>query len=260
MITKKINGISFITSQWPLREEQPTVVFVHGAGGSSLFWRAQVRGLTDEVNAVAVDLPGHGQSAGSGMSTIGDYAAKVAEFLTSNRFPAPILCGHSMGGAIVLQLLLGNQNLCRGGIVINSGAKLKVAPEILEMIQDDYDGYTAWLGKFAVAARTDQAIVRAIIAEAGECASEVAFNDFRACNGFDVIARLEEIHLPVLVLTGGEDQLSPVKYGEFLEEQIGQALRKHIAHAGHMSPVEKPNEVNEAILEFVLSIPNIFNH
>lgn len=259
MITKQINGISFITSQWPFREDGPTVVFIHGAGSSSLFWQAQVRGLADVVNTVAVDLPGHGQSAGSGMSAIDGYAATVAEFIASNRVPAPILCGHSMGGAITLQLLLDNQERYRGGIVINSGAKLKVAPAILEMIQDDYHGYTVSLGKFAVAARTDQAIVKAIITAAEECAPEVTFNDFIACNGFDVIARLDEIRVPILVLTAEEDQLSPVKYGEFLAERIDQARRIHIAHAGHLLPVEKPDEINKAIIEFVHSIPDIFH-
>src|SRR5690606_33345481 len=46
-----------------LQPDQPTVVFVHGAGGSSLTWIYQIRALRKRLNCVAIDLPGHGKSA-----------------------------------------------------------------------------------------------------------------------------------------------------------------------------------------------------
>ncbi|GAH25730.1 unnamed protein product, partial [marine sediment metagenome] len=59
---------------WPLDTEKSTIVFIHGSGGSANYWKAQVQGLSERVNTVAVDLPGHGRSGKNGKNTIADYA------------------------------------------------------------------------------------------------------------------------------------------------------------------------------------------
>jgi pimeloyl-ACP methyl ester carboxylesterase len=53
------------------------------------------------------------------------------------------------------------------------------------------------------------------------------------------------------VVTAEEDKLTPPKVGEFLEKSIRTASRIHITDAGHLVPVEKPEETNQAILRFL---------
>jgi len=64
--------VAFTCGRWPFDPERSTLIFIHGAGESSLLWNAQVEGLTDRVNTVALDLPGHGRSHGSARQTVQD--------------------------------------------------------------------------------------------------------------------------------------------------------------------------------------------
>jgi pimeloyl-ACP methyl ester carboxylesterase len=80
---------------------------------------------------------------------------------------------------------------------------------------------------------------------------KVTYGDFQACNQFNVIERLDEIRVPVLVISAEDDKLTPPKYARFLEDGIPNATRKHIHDAGHIAPMEKPQEVNQAIIAFL---------
>ncbi|MCP4113996.1 MAG: alpha/beta fold hydrolase [Desulfobacteraceae bacterium] len=250
MIEKQINGITFLTGTWPLSSDRPTLVFIHGAGDSSFFWKHQIKGLSDMINVIGIDLPGHGRSSSPGMASIAEYAGIVAGVMHDAQIPSPIPCGISMGGAITLQLLLDGKAGCKAGIVINSGAKLKVMPMIFDMIENDFPGYVNSIGAFAVSQKTDKRQMAFVIDGLSKTPPEVIGNDFKACNSFDVIERLEEISVPVLVMTADEDNLTPSKYGEFLAGNIKGAVHVGIRDAGHLSPVEKPDDVNAAIHNF----------
>ena len=134
MEDRKADGIGFIAGKWPLDPKEATIVFIHGAGGSSNFWQAQIEGLAERVNTVAVDLPGHGRSDGNGCSSIEDYSRAMVNFMRAVKVPRPIPCGISLGGAIVQQLLLDYPDFFEVAILISTGSRLKVAPEIFATV------------------------------------------------------------------------------------------------------------------------------
>lgn len=251
MMQRETNGIAYITSGWPLDEAKPTLIFIHGAGGSHVLWQGQVDGLEGNANAVAIDLPGHGDSKGDGMGTIEDYARAVAEFTRAIKAPKPVPCGLSMGGAITQQLLLDHPDSCRAGILIGTGARLRVQPMILKTIEEDFSGYVDSFLTFAASEKTDPERLRPMAEATARGNPQVALGDFKACDAFDVMERLPSIEVPILVITSEEDKLTPPKYGIFLEETIKTASRVHIQDAGHLVPAEKPDEVNQVILDFL---------
>jgi pimeloyl-ACP methyl ester carboxylesterase len=251
MIEHTIQGIHFTAGQWPLRAESPTVIFIHGVGNSSILWKAQVEGLAANMNAVAIDLPGHGESIGNGMDKITDYARAVAEFIDEIHAPSPIPCGLSMGGAITLQLLLDGSRRYKAGIIINSGVRLKVMPFVFDLIKSDYQGFANSMITSCISAKTDTSKLQELITESRKSNPGIVYNDLLACNRFDVADRLHEITVPSLVLTAEEDKLTPEKFGRYLAEHIADSQIFHVMEAGHMSPVEKPEEVTQAIREFV---------
>lgn len=251
MVRREADGIAYISSGWPLDEAKPTLIFIHGAGGSNVLWHGQVDGLAGKVNAVAIDLPGHGASKGDGMGTIEDYARAVAEFTRAIEAPKPVPCGLSMGGAITQQLLLDHPDVCRAGILIGTGARLRVQPLILKTIQEDFSAYIDSFLAFAASEKTDPERLRPMAEATAQGKPEVALGDFKACDAFDVMERLPSIEVPVLVITSEEDKLTPPKYGIFLEETIKTASRVHIQDAGHLVPAEKPDEVNQVIIDFL---------
>ncbi len=251
MQERKTNGIGYLAGDWPLDPEKCTIVFIHGAGGSSLFWQAQVEGLAARANTLAIDLPGHGKSDGEGKDNVAEYARVVANFMQEINVPNPIPCGLSMGGAITQQLLLDYPDLVTAGILISTGSRLKVAPAIFEIIAKNYSDYVDMVCSFAASEKTNPGLLAPFKEEIARCKPEVAHSDFRACDRFDVTDRLSAIDVPVLVVTAEDDKLTPPKYGEALEKGIKNANRVHIIDAGHIVPMEKSDAINTAILKFL---------
>ena len=79
----------------------------------------------------------------------------------------------------------------------------------------------------------------------------VTIGDFTACDGFDVMDRIGQVRLPVLVIVGEDDELTPPKYAEFLARAIPGARLARIPRAGHYVSLEQPDEVNHAIRSFL---------
>jgi pimeloyl-ACP methyl ester carboxylesterase len=157
----------------------------------------------------------------------------------------------SIGGAIVQQLLLDFADRFEAGILIGTGARLKVLPAIFKAIKNDYTGFVEMAGKLAASENTDAHVSQPFRDDLIKCKPEVTYGDFQACNEFNVIERLHEISFPVLIISAEDDKLTPPKYARFLEDGIPDAARTHIHDAGHIAPLEKPREVNQAILEFL---------
>jgi pimeloyl-ACP methyl ester carboxylesterase len=242
---------AFTCGRWPLDPGRATLIFIHGNGQSSRLWHAQVEGLRDRGNTVALDLPGHGRSGGAARRRVEDYAAGVIDFITAIAVPSPIPCGLSLGGAITQQLLLDHPACVRAGIIISSGARLRVLPSLFEMIAAGMPAYVEAIGRLGFSEKTPPSVKRPLLEDSLNARPEVVQGDFHACDGFDAMQRLGAIRAPVLVISAEDDQLTPPRYGEFLERHIPNAVRAHILDAGHFVPIEKPSEVNAAIIRFL---------
>jgi pimeloyl-ACP methyl ester carboxylesterase len=255
MISNTTDGIYYVSGHWPIDELKPTIIFIHGSGGSHVLWNNQVEALSPFANTIALDLPGHGQSKGEGKDNIPDYADVVRHFIESLGIDQPIPCGLSIGGAIALQLLIDKKQSYRGGILINTGARLKVMPMIFDTIKKDYNASIEATKLFAISEKTNPEKVEPLIEEMRKCGSETAYNDFKACDGFNVMEGLSSVDIPVLVMTAEDDKLTPPKYGLYLAEHIPQSSMAEISEAGHLSPLENGEKVNEAIIDFLKSLP-----
>ena len=252
MEKREAGGIGFISGQWPLDPEKPTLIFIHGAALINIFWELQVKPLAEIANTIAIDLPGHGKSRSPGKKSIVDYAQSVLDFISLINAPQPVIpCGLSMGGAITQQLLIDNPDFFTAGILMNTGARLRVMPAIFEAVEKDYGSFVKMLCDTAISKKSDAEKLSVKIKELTKCRPDVALGDFRACDNFDVVEKLGLIEVPVLVLAANHDNITPFKYGTFLERNIKNASLVTIKDAGHLSPIEKPDKVSEAIRDFL---------
>ncbi|HBB15898.1 MAG TPA: alpha/beta hydrolase [Syntrophus sp. (in: bacteria)] len=243
--------IAYVAGRWPLDPGKPTVLFIHGAGGSSALWENQVDSLAEHANTIAIDLPGHGKSSGPGLDRVEDYGAAVTNFIEKTGISAPIPCGLSLGGAIVLQLLLEHKTDFKAAILANTGARLRVQPFVFEAIKNDYKGYLNAVPAFAASGKTDPAKLASFMTESAKCPPEVAHGDFTACDRFNVTEKLSSITTPVLILTAEDDKLTLPKYGSYMKEHITNASIAEIKDAGHLSPIEQPEAFNRAVIEYL---------
>ena len=186
MPTFIINGekLHYHHHRGALQPKAPPLVLVHGAGGNLMHWPGELRRLPDH-EVYALDLPGHGRSGGPGRTEIGAYAEVVREFADALKLPAFVLGGHSMGGAIALEFALRYGGRLAGLILVGTGARLRVAPEILAGMQNDIEGTTALLAAWAHGTHVDPNLQRIYLRRLREVDPQVLADDFLACDAFD---------------------------------------------------------------------------
>ena len=229
------------------------LVFVHGAGGSHQIWLHQVNALR-QVNAYAPDLPGHGRSGNEGRGSIGEYGDLIIAFLDVLGIEKAVISGHSMGGAIALDLALRYPERTGGLVLVCTGARLRVTPLILDGIRQDFQGTVSLIGQFAYGPNAPPEVVRLGQEQMARTPTEVLYHDFAACDAFDVRDRLAEIHCPTLVISATADRLTPLKYGDYLQKHITGARLTVIEDAGHMVMLERPMQVTQAIQDFLTDL------
>ncbi|MBN1102319.1 MAG: alpha/beta hydrolase [Deltaproteobacteria bacterium] len=237
-------------------EREPSLVFVHGAGGDATIWDDQAAFFRGKHRVFCMELPGHGDSSGDGEDSISAYVdwvrGAIEVGLPSERI---VLAGHSMGGAIALHFALNPPPALQGIVLLGSGARLGVMPAIFKMLKNDPEAFYGTIDMSAFAPSASAEIRQKVNRSIRACPPGVTLKDFRGCNGFDIRDRLREIALPSLIVCGQEDRLTPVKYSGYLHEHIPGSRLVLIPHAGHMVMAEKAEAVNEALEEFVAGLP-----
>lgn len=230
--------------------QPPPLVLVHGAGGTHMHWPGELRRLPGRV-VYAVDLPGHGESGGSGSSTISDYAEVVRAFADQLNLPPFVLGGHSMGGAIAQEVALRYGGRLAGLLLVGTGAKLRAAPQVLTGILNDPEGTAALLAEWTHASATDPNMLRLYARRLKDVPPQVVHGDFSACDIFDRRADVASITVPTLIITGEADRMTPVKHAEYLRDQIMGSQLVVVPGAGHMVALEQPGAVAAAVVEFL---------
>ncbi len=234
----------------------PDLILVHGAGGNHTQWPAELRRLP-RANVYALDLPGHGRSAGKGRTRIDDYADTVHLFAQALGLECASMAGHSMGGAIAQMLALSRPAWLEGVILIACGPRLEIDPTILDQLRPR-DGSAK---DFAAAIETvcqqaygplatRQVIRRGCQQLLGEDQA-VIYGDYIACSTFDTTAHVSAISVPVLIISGTADQITSPAHARQLRDLIPGAQLTEIKDAGHMVMVEKPAETADAVLRFL---------
>jgi pimeloyl-ACP methyl ester carboxylesterase len=234
--------------------DAPTLVLIHGAGGSHLHWPRELRRLPN-ATVYALDLPGHGRSDGPGCDAILDYATTVIALLDRTHTERAVLAGHSMGGAISLMTALTHPQRVAGLVLIGTGARLRVAPEVLEGIFRDFDLAIDLITRWAWAEGATEELTRLGRQTLAETPPDILRGDYSACNAFDVMERLGEITAPTLVVAGTADPLTPHKYGAYLAQHIPDARLVTVEGGGHMMALEQPGVVAEAVVDFIRELP-----
>lgn len=227
-----------------------SVVLIHAAAGSHLDWPLQLRHLPG-VTVFAIDLPGHGRSQGPFRSSIDQYAGDVMALIAALKLDNVVLVGHSMGGAIVQNIGLWRPAEVIKLVLLSTGARLRVMPEVLDGILSDYEVTVKGLSNFLWSDEAPdelRALGRKTLLNSQP---EIVHADYSACNRFDNMDRLGDIQLPTLVICGTKDKMTPLKYSQYLAEKIPHSRLEVIGGGGHMVALEQPERVADAISRFL---------
>jgi pimeloyl-ACP methyl ester carboxylesterase len=203
------------------------------------------------MEVLLVDLPGHGNSPGDGCDSVEEYADEIYGVIERLDVGRCYIAGHSLGGAIAMSLALSHHDVVKGVVLIGTGAKLKVLPQILEDIKKNKENTINDIVSLAFSKEASSALKKDSFDEMMRCRADVIYKDFNACDRFNMMDSISSFKTPALIICGTEDSLTPPKYSRYLDEAMGDSRLVLIGGAGHMVMREKPEEVNRAIGEFV---------
>lgn len=228
------------------------LLLIHGAGGQARAWPPQLRRLPGQP-VFAVDLSGHGESAAPGRSCISDYAADLVALKESAGWSPLVVAGHSMGGAIALQMALHYPQQVAALILIGSGARLAVNPAILAESLNDPAAVIARIQRWQWAPGSDPALIETGAAQLAATPPQVLHDDYLACDRFDARERLAEIEQATLVCCGTLDRMTPLPLSEELAAQLPRGELRTFPGGGHMLPLERPQAMAKALEEWLSS-------
>ena len=112
---------------------QPSVIFIHGTALDNTTWTLYTRYYARRgYNAYAVDLPGHGHSAGDSASSIEEKGAWIARFMEAVGIESATLVGHSMGGLISIETAVRYPEKIDKLALLGVALPMPVAPVFLD--------------------------------------------------------------------------------------------------------------------------------
>ena len=233
-------------------QERYALILLHGAGGSYLYWPPEIRHMPGR-GILAIDLPGHGESSGDDVQSIEAHVLAMLDFLDNLGINQAVLAGHSMGSAIAQRMSLDHPDRIKGLILVGAGAKLRVNPQLIEYCRSEetYPEAVSQVVEWSFSQQADQKLVRLAEERMKAVSPSVLLTDFKACNEFDIRERVGYIKQPTLIICGEDDQMTPVRFSEYLAEKIRGSKLEVIPDAGHMVMLEQPQRVNRAIEEFL---------
>src|SRR5277367_3061862 len=217
------------------------ILFVHGAGSNGHTWHRQIEAFGGKHSPIALDLPGHGRSAGvEGLRTVHDYADFVAAFLDALKIKSAVILGHSMGGAIAMDLGLRHAARVDALILSCTAPKFNLTPDRIEGLR------AITMGRAPQAFNTDGYspktikenfdLVREGWMEQIKTDPRVRYTDLVACDKTDLRADLDKISKPTMILAGVDDAITTPADAEGVGSKIKGAKIEVIADGGHALP------------------------
>lgn len=235
------------------------VILIHCPAVSHLLWRPVITRLRTACRCFAIDLRGHGRSGlGDTPWTFTDIAADIAMLVRRLGLePAPLLVGYSSGGSICLQAALDEPDLY-GGLAIIGGFSECTTPHLRSKarlgLMAVRAGLTPLIGRSVVA--TNHATpehAREMLPEARAVRPQALLSYLQETMRAGFTARLGEIHRPVLLVYGtDDDRMHP--YYRKLRAGLPAARSAFVPRCGHQVPTRHPTALADLLAEFAAQL------
>ena len=240
---------------------RPWVVFVHGAGSSHLTWLLQTRSIAyDDCNVLAPDLPGHYLSQGEPLGSVPDMAQWMLKAMDAVGCERAIVCGHSMGGLIALEMARLAPERVEGIVFAATADAIPVNPQLIETAETSehkaFEAMMAWAhgpdahmhdNTWPGGSHIHFGIDMMALNRKGALAA-----DLKACAAFDqgeALARA--LRCPSLCVFAVHDKMTPLKAGKLLASFLPDNETVILADSGHTIPTERPREFTAVLRDFL---------
>ena len=236
---------------------QPAVAFLHGAGMDHTVWSLQTRYFAYHGrNVAAVDLPGHGRSAGPPLPSVEALADWVVRLLDALAVERAALIGHSLGALVALEAAARHPERVSALALLGIAAPMPVHPDLLESAQAGEHLAVELVASWGFGRRAHFGGHRApglwmtgggirLLERAPGRALGV---DLKACNDYKgAAAAAARLRCPAVVIAGAADRMTSARSGRELAGKIAGGKSVVIAEAGHMMMIEQPDRTLDAL-------------
>ena len=271
----EVNGINVHYKTWG--EGEPTFILLHGFGASIFSWREVTEPLSQYGTVIAYDRPAFGLTERplewEGESPYGPQAQVdiVIGLMDKLGVEKAILVGNSAGGTVSMQVALQHPDRVQALILVDAavyagGGAPSWSRPLLKTPQMNHVGpliarqLQAQGDEFIKLAFHDPSKVTADILEGyrkplrAENWDKALWQLTVASEESGLVARLAEITMPTLVITGDDDRIVPTEQSLRLADELTNAELKVIAQSGHLPHEEKPVEFMQAVTEFLSTL------
>lgn len=239
------------------------IVLLHGLGHDLAYWDGDVPVLSAYHRVLRCDLRGFGASAKPpGPYSLAQYASDVDSFLAACDVRSAHVIGISMGGVIAQRMALDYPARVRSLVLVSTSSEVgRASTTVWQRLADSIErhGFDDRLTDASRAFSPQYAAAHPEVVEA--MTRRNASNDprayaaaARAVSDYHWTGDLGALRVPVLILQGLEDQLTPPGGSVKMSRVLPRARLLMIARAGHNLPIEQPEVFHAAVLAFVAGV------
>ena len=238
------------------------MLLLHDADGGHLTFAPQVETLAGAgYRAVAWDMPGYGYSAPIEPYTFKGLAESCMALADALECGPVALVGHGLGAMVALEVavrrpaLVRQLVLCAGGPALDAQAAADwVAPRLQALEQGG--GGMERLAQVLVPRFIGTGALPEGVRLAGHALSQVYAGAYRrALEALPTFSRgaaeLAQLHVPALLVSGGQDRCTPPDALEALAQVLPDAEHLSLPHVGHWPQLEDPEGFDGALLDFL---------
>src|SRR4030095_2874902 len=244
-------------------DDAPVIIFIHGFPLNKSMWDMQIEAFKENYRVITYDIRGHGNSdPGIDDFFIELFVLDLLRFMKKLKIEKSILCGLSLGGYIALNAVLKYPDRF-DGLILNDTQCIADTPEIKEfrcqaiirIMKNGVEQYADEIIKnlFAPESFTNK---KNVIVSVKKMIISTAKQSL--CNTLHALAerketcdQLPEINIPVLIIVGKEDKITPIAAAQQMHEKILNSKLEIIQHAGHLSNLENPTAFNTHLVNFL---------
>jgi 3-oxoadipate enol-lactonase len=244
----------------------PLLIFLHGIGGNRTNWHDQLAEFAAHFHAVAWDARGYGASDDyDGPLDFGDFAVDLARVLDHFGAARAHLVGLSMGGVIAMDFAtryparVGTLTLCDtmpgfGHLTSAQRRKfIRLRQEPLLAGKEPRD-IAPVVAKTLLGKAPRPGCFERLVASMAALHKESYIKTITGSVNYAHPLELERIAVPVHIVVGEEDTLTPPATSIAMVHRILGARMTVIENAGHLSNIEQPETFNRAVLGFLLEL------
>ncbi len=239
----------------------PTIILLHGLGGSWQNWAFNIAPLSAKYRVIAVDQIGFGKSDKPMINyRIATYVEFLDQLYKQLKIERASLVGNSMGGWIAASYTAAHPEKVdrlvledAAGYAPPANFDYRVLYNLNPSTRDTMKAVAKLVfynqALFGTEAAIDQAMTARITAGDGYTIKALTESIIRGEDFVD--AQVKTIKQPTLIVWGKQDGLTPVSDAERFKRDIPNSTLLVIDHCGHVPNVEKAAEFNAAVLRFL---------